>query len=184
MLQVWWLDKHLNYCTVLYVPARRAWRSLRPCRISSSSFLVRSSSSRSRLSPSSLMRNKKSLTSSELLFSAIAVCLGEGIGGTRDDAIYRGLHTLPAIHKAADTRMGQRKMSEDRNNTPLNGRCGSEGGESAVVQKFKFRCLRGDLSVFLVSRSDAPTESDSGTRRAPPHRKLMCRYLTIPVVTM
>lgn len=47
------------------VPARRACLSLRPCRISSSSFLVRSSSSLSRRSPSSRMRCKKSFTSSD-----------------------------------------------------------------------------------------------------------------------
>lgn len=48
------------------IPARRACRSARPCRISSSSLLLRSSSSWSRLSPNSLMRWRKSLTSSEL----------------------------------------------------------------------------------------------------------------------
>lgn len=47
------------------VPARRACLSFRPCRISSSSFLVRSSSSLSRRSPSSRMRCKKSFTSSD-----------------------------------------------------------------------------------------------------------------------
>lgn len=46
------------------IPARRACLSLRPCRISSSSFLVRSSSSLSRRSPSSRMRSRKSLMSS------------------------------------------------------------------------------------------------------------------------
>jgi hypothetical protein len=48
------------------VPARRACRSFLPCNISSSSFLFLSSSSWSRRSPSSLMRCRKSLTSSEL----------------------------------------------------------------------------------------------------------------------
>ena len=47
------------------LPARRAWRSFLPCSISSSSFLFLSSSSWSLLSPSSLMRWRKSLTSSE-----------------------------------------------------------------------------------------------------------------------
>lgn len=45
--------------------ARLAARSCRPFMISSSSLRVRSSSSRSRLSPSSRMRARKSLTSSE-----------------------------------------------------------------------------------------------------------------------
>lgn len=46
------------------IPARRACLSLRPCRISSSNFLVRSSSSLSRRSPSSRMRCRKTFTSS------------------------------------------------------------------------------------------------------------------------
>ena len=48
------------------LPARRAWRSFLPCSISSSSFLFLSSSSWSLLSPSSLIRWRKSLTSSEV----------------------------------------------------------------------------------------------------------------------
>lgn len=51
--------------------ARRACLSFRPCRISSSSLLVRSSSSRSLRSPSSRIRSKKSLTSSDPSFVAI-----------------------------------------------------------------------------------------------------------------
>ena len=47
------------------LPARRAFRSSRPCRISSSSFLFLSSSSWSRRSPNSLIRWRKSFTSSE-----------------------------------------------------------------------------------------------------------------------
>ena len=47
------------------LPSRRACLSFLPCKISSSSFLVRSASSRSRWSPSSLMRFRKSLTSSD-----------------------------------------------------------------------------------------------------------------------
>ena len=47
------------------IPALRACLSARPCRISSSSFRLRSSSSESLLWESSLMRNRKSLTSSE-----------------------------------------------------------------------------------------------------------------------
>lgn len=47
------------------VPALLACLSRRPCRISSSSFRVRSSSSLSRLFPSSRMRTRKSLTSSD-----------------------------------------------------------------------------------------------------------------------
>lgn len=47
------------------LPARRACLSARPCRISSSSFLVRSCSSLSRCSPSSRMRSRKSFTSSD-----------------------------------------------------------------------------------------------------------------------
>lgn len=47
------------------IPALRASLSFRPCSMSSSSFLVRSSSSLSRFSPNSRMRNKKSFTSSD-----------------------------------------------------------------------------------------------------------------------
>lgn len=47
------------------VPALLACLSRRPCSISSSSFRVRSSSSLSRLFPSSRMRTRKSLTSSD-----------------------------------------------------------------------------------------------------------------------
>ena len=46
------------------LPALRACLSFRLCRMSSSSFLVRSSSSLSRFSPNSRMRRRKSLTSS------------------------------------------------------------------------------------------------------------------------
>lgn len=52
-------SQHVN------VPALRASLSLRPCNMSSSSLLVRSSSSLSRFSPNSRMRNKKSFTSSD-----------------------------------------------------------------------------------------------------------------------
>lgn len=48
-----------------YSPTLRASLFMRPCKTSSSNFLVRSSSSWSRLSPSSRIRIKKSWTSSE-----------------------------------------------------------------------------------------------------------------------
>lgn len=53
----------------IYVPARRASLSLLPFSISSSNFLVRSASSLSRLSPSSLILRRNSFTSSEPSFA-------------------------------------------------------------------------------------------------------------------
>ena len=52
-------------CNKIDLPARRACLSFLPCKISSSSFLFLSSSSKSLLSPNSLIRCKKSFTSSE-----------------------------------------------------------------------------------------------------------------------
>ena len=53
------------------LPSLRFCLSFRPFNISSSNFLVLSSSSLSRWSPSSLIRSKKSLTSSEVSISAM-----------------------------------------------------------------------------------------------------------------